>query len=156
MSIRINKLWQVPAFFLAVGVIGYYIMVLLTSIFALITSPDGTFSVNTTLRAVFSFLLFAFILILGALLFHKHSRLELFLSASTIVIPLLILQLIQFIANGGALATKLGLLLTYLTEWSRCISQFIPKITGSLWAGAFTACFCPYLLILFGKKRISY
>ena len=153
MSIRINKLWHVPAYCLTVGVASYYIMILLTSTFALVTSPDGSLSVNTTLHTVFSFLLFALTLIIGTFLFRKHSRLELFLSASTLVIPLLALQLIQFIAIDSTLATQLGLLLAYLTEWSRCISQFISITTGSLWTGAFATCFCPYLFVLFGANR---
>lgn len=151
MKIRIGQLWKVPVYCAAAGYVGFYLFVYALSAFAVEILPDGSAVTNTVLSSLFSFLVFALSLLIGYFLFRTVTKKELCLSASIAAVLLLGLHL--FCLSGSSpLVTQAGLILAYVTEWSRFISHSCYLLTGSDWLDALVSCLAPYLFVLFGNR----
>lgn len=153
MKPRISQLWKVPVFCAAAGYLGLYLLVYAYSALAVTVHPDGTATINDLVANLLMAALFLITLAIGYFLFRKLTKVEILLSAGITSLVLLILQCIQLFFTGSTLDLKLGMLLVYLTEWSRIISQLCYLITKNAWVGAFVVCLAPFVFVPFGKAE---
>jgi len=152
MKVRIGQLWKVPLFCLAAGYLSFYVYVFFISRFGVTVLPDGSYTTNQLVTTLFSFLLFGGTLFTGHYLFRNMTRKEVFLSASILVVFHLIVQTLQLVSSNYDLTFRIGLYMTYATEWCRIISILIHSVTNNVWIGAFVICFAPYLFVIIKRK----
>ena len=90
-----NNLWKVPAFCAAAGIISFNLIILLLSRFVLVTNPDGSVETDPTRVLILYASIFAVTVALGALLFRKMTRREIFVSASVMVSLGVVIQILN-------------------------------------------------------------
>lgn len=156
MPIRKNTLFTVPLFCVAAGFACFYLIVYGVGRFAIVMLPDGTrTSDEGRVLLLYGLVLAASLTIGGPLLFRRLTKKEIAVSATVMVVFQLALILLQSaLSPTGSLA----LTFTYLAmpgEWYTFIPLLLYRLTGSFLLSAVLGAFTPYILILFGKKRLE-
>lgn len=155
MPIRRIQLWKVPAFCIAAGIISFYLTVYTIAIFGVAPLSSGQLTTNEPLSTAVMVFTFLVSIVLGWLLLRTMTKQEIFWSATILVAAQLIMQTVQLATSGVdlSLSNRIGICLTYATEWCRLISMVLHTIIDDPWICAFLICFAPYVFILFGRKE---
>ena len=155
MPIRRTQLWKVPVFCIAAGIISFYLTVYTIATFGVVPLHNGHLTSNETLSTAVMVFTFLASFVLGWLLLRTMTKREIFWSATILVAAQLIMQTAQLATSGVdlSLSNRIGICLTYATEWCRLISVALHRFIDNLWVCAFLICFAPYVFILFGRKE---
>ena len=156
MTVRKNTLWKVPIFCIITGFISSYLSTFLTSKFAIAILSDGSVTIDNTRSFIIQGIIFLLVLVIGGfLVFRNMSKIEIFFSASIVVIFQIALIFIQLIFNITTGPGAIFFLNIYqLTEWSNVVTEMLCKVINNGWMCSFISSLTPYLFIPFGKNQI--
>ena len=157
MTVRKNTLWKVPIFCIITGFISFYLSVFLMSKFAIAILSDGSVTIDDTRSFIIQGIIFLLVLVIGGfLVFRNMSKIEIFFSASIVVIFQIALIFIQLIFNitTGPGAIYFFYIINLINVWSNAVTEILCKVINNVWICSFISSLTPYLFIPFGKNQI--
>ncbi len=153
---RKNTLFTVPLFCVAASLLTFFVVAFGVGRFAVVTGPDGSVSSDEgRVLLIYGCVFAAGLIIGGAYLFSRLTRKEICVSATVMVVyQLVIILLNTVLAPNGRLAMTFYYL-SMAGEWCSFVPLVLYRLTGSLILSDVLGAFTPYVLVLFGKKRLE-